>query len=146
MSTRSLFVRLVASATILIILALTLATIGLRTIFNREIERRAADELTQIIKTIAAQVRIDVGGSPELDVALPDPRFTAPYGGIYWQVSRDDGRSARSRSLWDYALKGADSGPGVEKRLTDIGGPNGSTLFAVAQKIFFPPRAGMISN
>lgn len=142
MSTRSLFVRLVASATILIILALTLATIGLRTIFNQEIERRAADELTQIVKTIAAQVRVDVDGSPVLDVALPDPRFTAPYGGIYWQVSRDDGRSARSRSLWDYALKGADSGPGAEKRLTDIGGPNGSTLLAVAQKIFIASPRG----
>jgi signal transduction histidine kinase len=135
MSTRSLFVRLVASATILIILALTLATIGLRAIFNQEIERRAADELTQIVKTIAAQVRIDVDGSPVLDVALPDPRFDAPYGGIYWQVSRSDGRSARSRSLWDYTLKEAYDGPTGEKRLPDLVGPNGSTLLAVARRI-----------
>lgn len=142
MSRRSLFVRLSAAATVLIILALTLAAFGLRAIFNTEIERRAADELAQIVKTAAAQVRIEADGAPVLDVTLPDPRFEVPYGGHYWQVSRADGRSARSRSLWDYELKIEEDGDVGERRVVDLDGPNGTRLLAVVQTILVPPPSG----
>jgi hypothetical protein len=113
---RSLFVRLGAAAAVLIVLGLTLAALGLRAIFDNEIERRATNELTQIVRTVAAQVRIDPDGTPTLDVDLPDPRFATPYSGLYWQVSRDDGREARSRSLWDFSLKTNDLAPVGERR------------------------------
>ena len=145
MSRRSLFVRLGAAATILIILALTLAAFGLRAIFNSEIERRAADELTQIVKTAAAQVRIEPDGRPALDLTLSDPRFEAPYGGLYWQVSRKDGRSVRSRSLWDYELRMEDSAAG-ERRVVDLDGPGGTKLLAVEQTILVPsPNGGDVA-
>ena len=139
---RSLFVRLGAAAAVLIVLGLTLAALGLRAIFDNEIERRATNELTQIVRTVAAQVRIDPDGTPTLDVDLPDPRFATPYSGLYWQVSRDDGREARSRSLWDFSLKTNDPAPVGERRSVALKGPNGTELLGVAQTILVAPPAG----
>lgn len=116
MKGRSLFVRLGAAAAVLIVLGLTLATFGLRAIFNNEIERRANGELTQIVRTVAAQVRIDRDGVPCLMSTFPFRRFETPYSGLYWQVSRADGRGARSRSLWDDHLNTNDVGPVGERR------------------------------
>lgn len=142
MSRRSLFVRLATAATVLIVLATTLAAVGLRTIFDREIERRAAGELTQIVKTIAAQASVDAGGKPVLEVVLHDQRFDEPYGGLYWQVSRTDGRNARSRSLWDHELKVVGDAVEGERRVVDLVGPNGTALLAVVQRILVPSPEG----
>jgi signal transduction histidine kinase len=139
MTGRSLFVRLGAAAAVLIVLGLTLAAFGLRAIFDNEIERRATNELTQIVRTVAALVRIDPDGTPALDVDLPDPRFATPYSGLYWQVSRADGREARSRSLWDDSLKTADAGPVGERRSVALKGPNGTELLGVTQTILVAP-------
>ncbi|MEZ5765024.1 MAG: hypothetical protein R3D69_12765 [Xanthobacteraceae bacterium] len=139
MTGRSLFVRLGAAAAVLIVLGLTLAAFGLRAIFDNEIERRATNELTQIVRTVAAQVRIDPDGAPALDVDLPDPRFATPYSGLYWQVSRADGREARSRSLWDDSLKTTDAGSIGERRSVALKGPNGTELLGVTQTILVAP-------
>jgi signal transduction histidine kinase len=135
MRTPSLFLRLSSAAAILIVLALTLAAFGLRAIFNQEIERRAASELTQIVKVVTAQVRIDAGGVPVLDVVPPDPRFDAPYGGLYWQVGTAGGQQARSRSLWDFALVVPEDRPSGERWVRELDGPNRSKLLAVVQDI-----------
>jgi signal transduction histidine kinase len=116
-------------------LALALAAFGLRTIFNAEIERRSAVELTQIVKAVAAQVRIDAKGVPVLDTPLPDPRFEEPYGGLYWQVGTQDGRRSRSRSLWDFVLSVPEERPGGARWVTDLEGPNGARLLAVVQDV-----------
>lgn len=135
MRTPSLFLRLSSAAAILIVLALTLAAFGLRAIFNQEIERRAASELTQIVKVVTAQVRIDASGTPVLDVVPPDPRFDAPYGGLYWQAGTASGQRARSRSLWDFVLAVPEDRPSGERWVRDLDGPNGSKLLAVVQDI-----------
>jgi signal transduction histidine kinase len=144
MRTRSLFFRLSSAAAVLMILALTLAAFGLRDIFNREIERRAAGELIQIVKVVAAQVRIDAAGTPVLDMTLPDPRFEAPYGGLYWQIGKADGRRVRSRSLWDFVLAVPGDRPEGERWVTDLDGPNGSKLLSVVQDISVPSAAGEV--
>lgn len=136
MKAHSLFVRFSIAAAVLIILALTLAGLGLRQIFNQEIERRVVDELGQIVKMLAAQVRIDEQGMPALDASLPDPRFDVAYGGIYWQIEREDGRSARSRSLWDFVLSLPDAGNRSHPMTLD--GPNGSKLLSIGRRVFVP--------
>lgn len=145
MNSRSLQFRLSTAAAILIVLALTLAAFGLRAIFNQEIERRAAAELSQIVKVIAAQVRIDTDGAPVMDMALPDPRFDEPYGGLYWQVTKADGTHARSRSLWDFVLAVPDHGAGGDRWLTDLEGPNGTRLLAVVRDVSVPAPAGDVA-
>ncbi len=146
MRTSSLLFRLGAAAAALIVLALTLAAFGLQALFSSEIERRAAVELGQVVKSIAAQVRIGSNGLPALDVSPPDPRFDAPYSGHYWQVARiDDGRSSRSRSLWDFALVIPESRPDGRRWTTELGGPNGADLLAVVQDISVPSPSGDIA-
>lgn len=144
MTTRSLLFRLSAAAAVLIVLALALAGFGLRAIFNQEIERRAAVELSQIVRAVAAQVRIDASGAPVLDTALPDPRFETPYGGLYWQVGTADGRRSRSRSLWDFVVTVPGDRPDGERWVTDLDGPNGSRLLSVVQEIAVPSEAGEV--
>ena len=140
----SLLVRLVSAAAVLIVLALMLAGFGLRAIFDREIERRADDELTQIVKMLAAQIRIGAGGDPVLDAAPPDPRFDTPYGGRYWQIGQPNGKRIRSRSLWDFVLAVPVDRPGGERRITDLNGPNDSSLLAVVQDVTVPSAQGEV--
>lgn len=142
MKTSSLFLRLSSSAAVLIVLALTLAAFGLQAMFNREIERRAASELSQIVKVVSAQVRIDTAGVPVLDVEPPDPRFGAPYGGLYWQLTNAQGQRARSRSLWDFVLVAPARAASGERWVSDIDGPDKSKLLAVVQDISVPVAEG----
>lgn len=144
MKSRSLFVRFSIAATLLIILALALAGFGLRQIFNQEIERRVANELSQVVKMLAAQVRIDADGEPVVDTSLPDPRFDVPYGGIYWQIDRTDGKSARSRSLWDFVLSPLPS-KGGRSGLHSLNGPNAATLLSVDRRVLVPSDKGDVS-
>lgn len=144
MKSHSLFVRFSIAAALLIILALTLAGFGLRQIFNQEIERRVADELSQVVKTLAAQVRIDADGEPVVDTNLSDPRFDAPYSGMYWQIDRADRTSARSRSLWDFVLSqppNAADKPGLHS----LNGPNGSKLLSMDRRVLVPSDKGDVS-
>jgi signal transduction histidine kinase len=141
----SLLVRLVSASAVLIVMALMLAGFGLRAIFDREIERRAAEDLTQIVKMLAAQVRIDAAGEPVLDAAPPDPRFETPYAGRYWQVGQPSGKVIRSRSLWDFVLAIPKDRPGGERWITDLSGPNHSTLLAVVQDITVPSAQGEVA-
>lgn len=146
MRTNSLIFRLGTAAAALIVLALTLAAFGLQAMFNREIERRAAVELGQVVKTIAAQVRIEPGGMPVLDGPPPDLRFDAPYSGHYWQVARiGEDRSSRSRSLWDFALLIPEDHPNGQRWTTGLQGPNGSALLAVVQDISVPSPNGDVA-
>jgi signal transduction histidine kinase len=131
----SLLVRLVSAAAVLIVLALMLAGFGLRAIFDEEIERRAADELTQVVKMLAAQVRVDSGGEPVLDAAPSDPRFETPYAGRYWQIRQPNGKIIRSRSLWDFVLAKPKDHSGGERWIANLRGPNDSTLLAVVQDV-----------
>ncbi len=135
MRARSLFFRFSMAAAVLILLALTLAGFGLRQIFNTEIERRVGAELSQIVKTVAAQVRIDPDGTLALDATLPDPRFDVPYSGIYWQAGTTDGRTVRSRSLWDFVLTVPQTDEDGQRHLATMQGPNRSTLLSVAQRV-----------
>ncbi len=142
MRTHSLLFRLGSSAAILIVLALTLAGFGLRAIFNQEIERRAAVELGQIVKVIVSQVRIGADGEPTVDAAPPDPRFDAPYGGLYWQISKANNQRARSRSLWDFVLAVPGDRPAGSRWVTDLDGPNNSKLLSVVQDVIVPSATG----
>jgi signal transduction histidine kinase len=140
----SLFIRLVSASAVLIALALILAGFGLRAIFDREIERRAAEDLMQIVKTLAAQVRIDARGEPVLDAMRPDPRFDTPYGGRYWQIGAPNGKRIRSRSLWDFVLTIPNDRPGGERWITDVSGPNHSTLLAAVQDVTVSSARGEV--
>jgi signal transduction histidine kinase len=121
---RSLFVRLTVLSGILILLALALGGATLSWLFEREVERRVVYDLTQHLRTLAAQVRID-NNTPVLDAEPADPRFNEPYSGLYWQIDIPALARLRSRSLWDFNLSlskaGATTKPSVEISTTQKG-------------------------
>lgn len=141
MNTRSLSFRLSCAAALAIAIALGLAAFGLRTIFNQEIERRAAAELGQVIVALAGQVKVDTTGIPSLEAPMSDPRFEKPYGGLYWQIANGENR-VRSRSLWDYSLTVPEAQHGDARWTTDLAGPDHAKLLAVVQTIAVTSPSG----
>lgn len=104
MSWGSLQFRLVAGGIVAILVALTIAGLGLTILFERHIARTIADDLDVHLKQLIAGLDVDAEG--QLVVARPpaDPRFADPLSGLYWQIGSEDGRLLRSRSLWDTTL------------------------------------------
>ena len=88
----------------MILLALLVAGLGIVRLFERHVERRAEAELDTYIRQISAGVTFDAKGDALFSRQLADPRFEIPLSGLYWQIG-EDGRTLRSRSLWDTALK-----------------------------------------
>ncbi len=140
MSPRSLLFRLTSIAALLIALALSIAGFVLNAIFTHQIEQRAADEMVQVVRAIAAQVRVGPDGSVAVDVTPSDPRFETPYGGRYWQATSEKGQHARSRSLWDFVIAAPGYKPDGERWVANLEGPAGARLLAVLQDVVV--RAG----
>ncbi len=79
-------------------------------------------------------------------MALPleDPRYSTPFGGLYWQVTdARSGEIARSRSLWDFEMAvPAESVEGGEPRFVVLDGPADQTLSVLARLISYPLADG----
>ncbi len=132
----SLRLRLGLAAAALIAIALALAGIGLTVILDRVLDARTADGLDRVAKLIAGQVALGRDGAPTLPQEPPDPRFSTPYGGLYWQIE-GGGHSLRSRSLWDRGL-GTVPDTAVEPAVGDLDGPDGGRLIAVTRRVTIP--------
>lgn len=104
MTRTSLRLRLVAGGGAAILVALTIAGIGLTILFERHVARTIAGDLDVHLKQLLAGIDADPDGSLVLTRPPADPRFADPLSGLYWQVSDDAGRLLRSRSLWDTTL------------------------------------------
>ncbi|MCC6780167.1 MAG: sensor histidine kinase [Hyphomicrobiales bacterium] len=135
---RSLFLRLSLLAATLILIALVLGGAGVAWLFERELTRRAADDLSQHLRGIAGQVRLDADGL-SLTSMPTDPRFAEPYSGLYWQVDAP-GHRLRSRSLWDFTLP--PPSPGEADLPEQLDGPNGSSLLALRRRVVLPAPTG----
>jgi signal transduction histidine kinase len=79
-------------------------------------------------------------------MALPleDPRYSTPFGGLYWQVTDTrSGDIARSRSLWDFEIAvPAESVEGGEPHFVVLDGPADQTLSVLARLISYPVADG----
>lgn len=141
MSGVSLRLRLALIGATAVVLALAAAGFALSFLFADHVERRAAAEMQVQIDQVLAGL---VMGPDGLAVALPptDPRFSRPYGGLYWQIEVD-GRALRSRSLWDQTLELPDDSPADgEARLHNLEGPEGKGLLALERAVQLPAKLG----
>ena len=139
MKTGSIRLRLWSAAAISILLALAVAGIGLRYLFERHVERRVESELTVDLNQLIGATNLKDG---VFQVApLPtDPRFEVPLSGYYWQVEDlSSGVLTRSRSLWDeaLALPPATAGDG-SPHTREVAGPKNTSLIAVERVIVDP--------
>ena len=126
---RSLRLRFLALGMGLLVVALFVAGVSLSALFARHLDRRAGQELDTHIETIAGTLRIDPQGAMSLSREPADPRFSRPFGGLYWQVDdQTSGRRLASRSLWDAELPASPAlSPGSEDT-RDVAGPQGAVL------------------
>ena len=104
MTAGSLRLRLVAGGAAAILVALIIAGIGLALLFERHVTRALTNDLEVELRQAIGSLELDAAGQPLLKRAPSDPRFSEPLSGLYWQISTDAGRMARSRSLWDATL------------------------------------------
>ncbi len=144
MTRRSLRLRLVGAAAASIGLALVIAGFGLVTLFERHVARRLDAELENSLRQLAASVSFDADGTIRLARELADPRFRAPYSGLYWQIQEDATRTVlRSRSLWDarLALPADPLDAGTVHRHR-IAGPRNATLMVREREITYTTPAG----
>jgi signal transduction histidine kinase len=131
---RSLHLRLLAGAAVAIMAALVVAWLVMSTLFERQIERREAAELTRHGLAIVSSLRLTPEGAPALDEQPADPRFQQPASGLFWQVSTPTA-TLRSRSLWDQALGRPNVVQRTAWRTRSAPGPFGGQVFLLERQI-----------
>lgn len=119
-------------------LALALSGWGLQHLFAQHAQRQFQAALSVHLHQLLARLNFAADGQPILDpAALTDPRWSQPFSGLYWQISRPDGRVIlRSRSLWDQVLDLPPDIPGHgEVHLYERRGPSGQPLLVLEQSV-----------
>ncbi|WP_404472766.1 HAMP domain-containing histidine kinase [Vreelandella venusta] len=136
-STRSITLRLLLAALLMVVLALPIAG-WLLTHYYRTSALHAFDErLETTLNVIIAGVTFDpVAQQIRFDRSLGDPRFDQVYSGWYWQITDHDQLSATSRSLWDQRLPVVDNRNVSARTLI---GPRGQQLRIVERDIYLAP-------
>jgi signal transduction histidine kinase len=104
MSWRSLRFRLIVGGIAAILVALSIAGLGLVLLFERHVARTIAEDLDVHLTQLVAGIDTDAEGRLILSRPPTDPRFANPLSGLYWQVGSNEGPLLRSRSLWDTIL------------------------------------------
>lgn len=139
MSGMSLRLRLMLIGASAVVLALGAAGVALSILFGQHVERRAAAEMQVQLDQVLAGLAAGPDGLA-VATAPADPRFSRPYGGLYWQIEAG-GQTLRSRSLWDQTLDlPADRAAGGEARLHELRGPDGTSLLALERAVQLPAR------
>ena len=144
MTRGSLRLRLLAAGAISILVALAAAAIGLVLLFSQHVERRAHAELNLQMEQILAGLDLDPAtGALRVTRPAPDPRFTTPLSGLYWQIE-GEGILERSRSLWDSTLELPADGyqPAIDVHHYRLAGPGGQTLVVSERHVILPERLG----
>ncbi|MDX8481505.1 HAMP domain-containing sensor histidine kinase [Mesorhizobium sp. VK24D] len=129
--------RLWLAATVSILVALAIAGVGLRYLFELNVERRIVGELTVDLNELIGVTAYGPDGRLSVRAPLTDPRFSIPLSGHYWQVEDvASGNLVRSRSLWDatLALDARETG-GELKEIKEFKGPEGELAIAVARMV-----------
>lgn len=129
--------RLWSAATISILVALAIAGVGLRYLFELNVERRIVGELTVDLNELIGATSFAADGRLSVEADLTDPRFTNPLSGHYWQVEDLASHSlVRSRSLWDATLALPDQeASGELRKIEELKGPGGDLTIAVVRTI-----------
>ena len=112
----SLSSRLIISSAVVSIVLLAATGLLLASLFTAALERNFDQRLRSVLDGLLASVEVDGAGNPKLSRPLPDPRFTLPLSGWYWQVVPEGGgQDLASASLLEQRL----SVPNKVERGTD---------------------------
>lgn len=132
----SIRLRLWSAAAISIVIALGIAGVGLRYLFELNVERRVVSELTVDLNELIGATGFAGDGRLSVASTLSDQRFAIPLSGHYWQVEDLATHNlVRSRSLWDATLALPGQEAGGELRKAELTGPGGELTVAVMRTI-----------
>lgn len=134
----ALRLRLLLGAAAWISGALLIAGFAISYLFSAHVERTARLDLTAQLNRLVALVDF-TSDPPSLRQPLADPRFTVPFGGLYWQITdTKSGETGRSRSLWDGALR-TDIPMPVPGQIYDfkLAGPDGAPAIGIGRRLVF---------
>ncbi|MFZ1427476.1 MAG: sensor histidine kinase [Geminicoccaceae bacterium] len=112
---RSLRLRLLLSAAVLIVAAVAVTGLILAALFRDHVRAQYDTELVNHLNQLTSLLQFDGQHQLGLSAEPSDPRFQTPYGGRYWQVEPTGQLPLRSRSLWDQALTLEDAPPAPGK-------------------------------
>ncbi len=130
--------RLVVAAS-LWMLTLTIAGgVALDLAFRASVTRAFDVTLADELRTLIAGVETATDGTWWVSQRPDDPRYQSIYAGRYWQIADPNGRTERSRSLWDTSLALTARPQAGRARFAAIDGPAGQTLRGVEQTIALP--------
>ena len=135
MSSRSIRFRLVTTALLAIICAMTIAVYTLTMLFEHHVERRVVAALEADLRQLMAGLTVAESASVSLQRRPADPRYDQPLSGLYWQVTTGTTVLERSRSLWDETLALPSDAPSTGLHEHVIPGPNGRPLVAVERTV-----------
>jgi signal transduction histidine kinase len=125
MKPSSLTLRLVAAAGLWTAAALLAGGLVLSLLFRDYVKDTTDSRLSVLLENLVASTDVTASGRLALIQTPAEPRFSQPYSGWYWQISRKDGPPIRSRSLWDQALKpNLDVPVPTERHFTGVGPDN----------------------
>ncbi|MDG4887927.1 HAMP domain-containing sensor histidine kinase [Mesorhizobium sp. WSM4887] len=128
--------RLWSAAAISIVIALAIAGVGLRYLFELNVERRVVSELTVDLNELIGATSFAADGRLLVASTLADQRFASPLSGHYWQVEDLATHSlVRSRSLWDATLALPEQAANGELTKEELKGPGGELTVAVLRTI-----------
>jgi signal transduction histidine kinase len=136
---RSLGLRLLLGAAVLILLAVGVTGLVLSALFHDQVRAQYDSELVIHLNQLTSLLELDEGGQVRLRGEPSDPRFHSAYGGRYWQVEREAQRTLRSRSLWDQVLALPDDSPApgeLDRHLIEI--PSIGKALVVERVVRFP--------
>lgn len=138
MSLHSLRLRMMGLAVVWVVASLIAAGLALQYLFSINIERTSRQDMEAALSRLAAVI-VTTTATPSLSVPLPDPRYTTPFGGRYWQIEAlDNGAIARSRSLWDFVIEA----PAVDNGVHHDIGPDNRHLILLTRRIEIAGQAG----
>ncbi|TGQ53098.1 HAMP domain-containing histidine kinase [Mesorhizobium sp. M1C.F.Ca.ET.193.01.1.1] len=128
--------RLWSAAAISIAIALAIAGVGLRYLFELNVERRVVSELTVDLNELIGATKFASDGRLSVESTLADQRFASPLSGHYWQVEDLATHSlVRSRSLWDATLTLPERAASGELRTEELKRPGDELTVAVVRTI-----------
>lgn len=153
--TRSLFRRLVVTATVWTLVALIAVALALTTVFQNSILRALDDRLEAVALTVISTAERLESGRVEPAQPPLDSRYNRAFQGLYWQVNGIDGDEAgevlgESESLLDevitvrpdaYAEALANFG---QPTAYNAKGPDNQLLRVVIQAVELPDEGGRI--
>jgi signal transduction histidine kinase len=122
-------------------ISLVVTTMALQSLFATNIERTMRADMSAALTRLAAVIMPDVQ-VPAISTPLPDPLYSTPLSGKYWQIEAlDTGAITRSRSLWDLVLQVPDVQDGSEV-LTHVDGPDHGHVLLLTRRLELASSAG----